>query len=48
MRYLSQRYTMSYKEYAALLTDTGTEETNTLEEYFITNIPALIPPSRYP
>ena len=26
MRYLSQRYTMPYKECAALLTDIGTEE----------------------
>lgn len=26
MRYLSQRYTMPYKEVAALLTDIGTEE----------------------
>ncbi len=27
MRYLSQRYTMPYKEVAGLLTDIGTEET---------------------
>ena len=31
MRYLSQRYTMPYKECAALLTDIGTEELGHLE-----------------
>ena len=35
MRYISQRYTMPYREVAGILNDIGTEELAHLEKYYV-------------